>query len=108
MALSNIAFYTLRNVPQSRLDCLKLLEYLLMHQKDTHLFAHIHLELILKEILFLMAEIPALKETILPLLKLFLEEANRDEITLFLQLQVHVTLTRGVDFAMQSHNNYLL
>jgi hypothetical protein len=53
-ALSNVAFYCLKNVPQSRLDCLKLLEYLLLHQKDTHLLAQMPLEKTLVEMLYLL------------------------------------------------------
>jgi hypothetical protein len=100
-AFCNIAFVSLKNVPQIRIDCVKLLEYLLLHQKDTHLLEHLPLKTILVELLYLLQELPTLKESILVLFKLMLEEANRSELSLLLEFQVHVKLTQGMDFAMQ-------
>lgn len=107
-SLCAIALPSLRNVPQSRLDCLRLLEYLLLHEKDTHLLTNLHFEPLLSELLFLMSEIPGLREAVLLLLKLMLEEAGMEQLSLMLQRRVHVVLTRGMEWAMQEHNNHQL
>lgn len=100
-AFCNIAYVCLKNVPQIRIDCIKLLEYLILHQKDTHLLVYLPLKTILVELLYLLQELPTLKESILVLFKLMLEEASRKELTLLLEFQIHVKLTQGMDFAMQ-------